>query len=242
MYFTNSNAVYKLSNADGSCPLLGLAPNPSIVLRPESDPGVAVQGTPLRFDVTFPHTPNLPVGTPIRYEVSGANPLLGSTTVGFGGVVFSYSGRFSGSDTVVASAVIGGNEISSNPVQVTWASGKHATFIDMNASATSATIGSSQQVTATLFDQSAIPPAPIAGATLLFTLAGQTCNAITDANGTGTCRIAVSSLTECTLSANYDGSPQYLASAASSLFAVASIDVLFTNGFETTPGPGCVLY
>jgi hypothetical protein len=242
VYFANGNAVYKLSNADGSCPLLGLTPDPSVLLSPDIDPNTVVQGTSLRFEVSFPHTPDVPIGTPIIYEVSGANPLLGSTSVGFGSIGFSYSGRFSGSDTVVASAVIGGNEIHSNPVRVTWASGKHVTFIDLNTSTDSGTIGSSQQVSATLFDQSTVPPAPIVGATLDFALTGQACSAITDANGTATCRIAVSALNECTLSASYDGDTQYLASTASLLFAVGSIDVLFANGFEIPQAPGCSLY
>ena len=234
--------MYKLTNADGSCPLVGLVPNPSIVVTPEANPGTAVQGTALRFDVDFPHNPNLPFGTPISYEVTGANTMLGSTTVGFGRVVFSYSGVHAGVDHVVASATINGTDVESNDVKVTWSAGKHTTFIDLNNTVAAGTIGSSQTVSATLFDQSVSPFARIAGATFLFDLAGQTCSAATDVNGRAACSIVVSALTQCTLTATYSGDSQYVAASASQLFAVDAIDVIFTSGFESLQGPGCVHY
>jgi hypothetical protein len=242
VYLANGNAVYKLTNADGSCPLAGLAPNPSVVLTPEANPSAAVQGSSLRFDVTFPHDTNLPVGTPVSYEVTGANTLIGSTTIGFGSVVFSYIGLHAGVDNVAASATINGNDIQSNVVKVTWVPGKHTTFIDLNNTVASGTIGIGQTVAATLFDQSASPFTPIAGETVQFSLAGQACSATTDINGRAACNIAVSALTQCTLTATFDGDSQYDAASASQLFAVASIDVIFTNGFESPQGLGCVLY
>jgi len=123
LYFGNGNAVYKITNADGSCPLNGLTPNPSMVLNPETDPNAAVQGTPLRLDVSFPHSATPPVGTPVTYEISGANPGVSQTPVGFGGATFAYAGRHAGKDTVVASAVVGGVALQSNAVVVTWAAG-----------------------------------------------------------------------------------------------------------------------
>ena len=242
VYLANGNAVYKLTNADGSCPLVGLVPNPSVVLTPEANPSAAVQGTSLRFDVTFPHDSDLPVGTPVSYEVTGANTMIGSTTIGFGGVVFSYVGLHAGVDNVAASATIDGNDVQSNVVTVTWSVGKHTTFIDLNNTVASATIGSSQTVAATLFDQSAAPFTPIAGETVQFQLAGQTCSATTDVNGRAACSIAVSALTQCTLTATFDGDSQYDGASASQLFAVASIDVIFTNGFESPQPLGCVVY
>jgi hypothetical protein len=127
-------------------------------------------------------------------------------------------------------------------VPVIWTPGKHATFIDLNNSASGGTIGSSTVVTATLVDESATPPAPIAGATIQFTLAGQSCSATTDANGKATCSIAVSALTQCTLAAAYTGNSQYLPATASELFAVSNYEVIFTSGFESSQPAGCVLY
>lgn len=242
VYLANGNVVYKLANADGSCPLNGLAPNPSIVLSPETVPATAAQGDSLRFDVSFSHTPVLPLGTPINFVVSGANSFLGTTSVGFGNVTFTYSGRESGSDTIVAFAQLNGTTVTSNAVPVIWTPGKHATFIDLNNSASGGTIGSSTVVTATLVDESATPPAPIAGATIQFTLAGQSCSATTDANGKATCSIAVSALTQCTLAAAYTGNSQYLPATASELFAVSNYEVIFTSGFESSQPAGCVLY
>jgi hypothetical protein len=168
--------------------------------------------------------------------------MLGSTTIGFGGVVFSYSGLHAGVDNVSASATINGNDVQSNVVEVTWSAGKHTTFIDLNNTVASGTIGSAQTMAATLFDQSVSPFAPIAGETVQFALAGQACSATTDGNGRAACNLAVSALTQCTLTATFDGDSEYDAASASQLFAVASIDVIFTNGFESPQPLGCVFY
>jgi kumamolisin len=242
LYFANGNAVYKITNDDGSCPLTGLAPNPSLVLTPESNPAVAVQGTPLRFDVAFPHNPDLPFGTVISYEIDGANASIGATVSAFGSVSFAYTGVYGGTDKVSASATIGGVDIASNVVTVNWSAGKHTTFLDLNGTVASGTWGITQPVSAVLFDQSASPFAPIAGATVAFTLSDQTCSAITDANGRAACNLPVSALGQCTVTATYGGSGTFLAAAASQLFQVSANDVLFANGFEAPEGAGCVRY
>ncbi len=242
LYLANSNVIYRLTNADGSCPLAGLAPNPSIVLNPETEPAIAAQGSPLRFDVSFPHNPDLPLGTQITYLVSGANPKLGTVNIGFGNVVITYSGEQAGNDSIVAFAQINGATVTSNPVPVTWTPGKHTTYIDLNSSASSGTLGSSAAVSAMLIDTSVEPAVAIAGALIQFTVAGQSCNATTDAAGNATCSLAVSALTQCTLTASYAGSSQYVAATASELFAVSSVDVVFANGFEPQQEPGCVIY
>jgi hypothetical protein len=240
LYLANVGAVYKLNNADGSCPLNGLAPNPSMVINPQTEPATLTQGSSLRFDVTFPHNLNLPVGTPITYMVSGANPLLGTAAIGFGGLSFAYTGKQTGSDTVMALAQINGTTVTSNSVPVTWTAGKHSTFLDLNKSVSSGTIGSSTALSATLIDTSAKPFAPIAQATLQFTLAGQSCSASTDVLGQASCNVTISALTQCTLYASYAGDSQYLPIATLELFAVSIYDVIFSNGFEPRLfGGGC---
>jgi len=240
VYLANVGAVYKLSNADGSCPLNGLAPNRSIVINPQTEPATLTQGSALRFDATFPHNPNLPFGTPITYTVSGANPLLGTTAIGFGGLSFAYTGKHAGNDSVVATVQINGTTVTSNTVPVTWTPGKHSTFIDLNTSVSSGTLGSSTALSATLIDTSAKPVAPIAGATLQFTLSGQSCSATTDALGQASCNVTISALTQCTLYASYAGDSQYLPIATSELFAVSAYYVIFSNGFEPRLfGGGC---
>ncbi len=243
VYLASSGVVYRLTNADGSCPLNGLAPNPSMVLNPEIEPTVAMQGSSIRFDVSFPHTPSLPPNTQVTYVISGANGIVGAVTVGVTSVSFAYTGRESGNDTVVAFAQIDGTTVTSNAVPVTWTPAKHTSFLNLNDSPSSGAIGSTTIAAATLLDESVVPPVPIAGATVQFTLAGQSCSASTDADGHVSCSIAVSALTQCTLVAAYAGDSQYLPTTASELFAVSSFDVIFADGFEARlQGGGCVLY
>ena len=243
LYLSNANAVYKVSNADGSCPLAGLAPNPSVVLVPEVAPTNFAQGTAVNFDVTFPHTA-MPEGTPVQYSVTGANHFFGQTLVGANNsATFTYTGPIEGKDTVMAYANIGGDPVASNPVLVTWNPNKHVSQLNLDTSDTSATLGTSAIVSATLLDMSLVPIAPVSGATIQFTLTGQSCSAITDLSGHASCRIAVSALTQCTLEADYLGGPNYLPSSASVLFSVSNYDVLFTNGFEPPlVGGGCIVY
>jgi hypothetical protein len=242
VYLGNSNVVYKLTNADGSCPLTGLAPNPSILLSNfDVGPAVAVQGGLLRFNVTFPHTPSVPVGTPITYTVSGANTLLGTVYEAFGSPSFAYSGRESGTDSVVASAQIGGVTVTSNTIIATWTPGPHSTFLGLNTNFSSGTTGSSTLLSATLTDISADPVVPIVGATIQFSLVGQSCTGVTNANGLATCRVSLSerAADQCPMTATYAGDSQYLQATASELFTTSSNDVIFTNGFEAAAG-GCI--
>src|SRR6185295_14274769 len=74
VYFVNSNVVYRLTNADGSCPLNNVAPDDYIVLTPQANPATAAQGTIQRFNVGFPHHPDLALGAvAISVLVSGPN-------------------------------------------------------------------------------------------------------------------------------------------------------------------------
>jgi hypothetical protein len=178
----------------------------------------------------------------VTYVVSGANGILGAVNAGVS-MSFAYTGRESGNDTVVAFAQLNGTTVTSNAVPVTWTPGKNTSFLNLTDSPSSGTIGTATIVSATLLDESLVPPVPIAGATVQFTLAGQSCSASTDANGNASCSIAISALTQCTLAAAYAGDSQHLPTTVSELFEVSSFDVIFANGFEAPlEGGGCVLY
>ena len=244
VYFANSNAVYRLTNADGSCPLHNVTPDDYIVLTPQSTPATAAQSTLQRFNVSFPHHPDLnPGDTTISVLVSGANSQVKSFPNGFSPfTVFGYSGLVAGNDTVEVSATVNGTLLRSNPVAVTWTSAKHTTFIDLNTSAVSQSAGSGARVTATLYDNSVVPTVPVASETLQFTLAGQACSATTNASGVASCIIALPSTTDCTLEADFAGDANYVAASSTVTFFVSKYDVLFANGFEY-PGPaGCIAY
>jgi kumamolisin len=243
VYLGGGNVVYKLTNADGSCPLTGLAPSPSMLLTTfDVGPAIGPQGTLQRFTVTFPHSASVPVGTPITYFVSGANSLVGTVYEGFGGALISYLGQDSGNDNIQAVAVIAGATVISNTIPVTWTPGAHSTYLNLNNIYTSATNGGSTAVTATLTDISLNPEVPISAATVQFAIAGQSCTAITNANGTAGCRIglSVSAAAQCPLSANFAGTSQYLQTSSTQVVAIEDFDLIFTNGFETPGQGGCV--
>jgi hypothetical protein len=244
VYFVNSNVVYRLTNADGSCPLNNVAPDDYIVLAPQANPATAAQGTIQRFNVGFPHHPDLALGSvAISVLVSGPNSQVKEIPNGFPPfTTFGYSGLVAGTDTITVSATVNGTLLRSNPVTATWTSGKHTTFIDLNNSAVSQSAGSSVRVKATLYDNSVVPTVPVASAALQFTLGGQTCSATTNASGIASCLIALPSTTDCTLEADFAGDANYVAASSTEPFFVSKYDVLFANGFEY-PGPaGCFAY
>jgi hypothetical protein len=239
VYLSGSGAVYKLTNADGSCPLSGLAPNPSIVLTPENTPATAAQGTTQLFDVRFPHS-SLPAGTPVTYSVTGANTLQHVAFVGFGNdAIVGYAGVDAGVDRLVAYATIGGNIVASNPVAVTWTAGKHTTALSLNDAPSAANRGSTVALTATLLDLSITPPAPVVGANLTFTLTGQSCSGVTDANGTAACGLVAENTSKCALSVDYAGDATHLAANQTQNVLVSTYDIVFANGFESAGG-GCI--
>ncbi len=243
LYLTDASVVYKVSNADSSCPLTGLAPNPSAVLVPETEPAHAPQGAQQRFDLTFPHS-TVPADTPVTFSVAGANRFQGLALVGLDqrAVIF-YAGLVEGDDTITAYAAIDGTLVASNPVRFHWDIDKHVSAISLNTSVASASLGSSVAVSATIVDGSLVPAAPISGVAIQFTMGGQTCSAPSNAAGFASCSLTVSALSQCTLTAAFAGDSAYLSSSASTLFSVSKYDVLFANGFEARLfGGGCILY
>ncbi|MEP7041680.1 MAG: protease pro-enzyme activation domain-containing protein [Dokdonella sp.] len=233
IYLNAGVAVYRLSNADGTCPLPAqLVPNPSIVLSPNSGgAAIAAQGTSQGFLITFPHS-DPPVGTPVTVVVQGANSLQQIVVTGFGtGIGFSYVGAAAGEDDLVAYATLDGELVSSNQVHATWTSGAHTSFLSLNGSDESGGSGAQAQVQATLLDRSVTPAVPIAGASVGFTLAGATCSASTDASGVARCAITLASPAVTSLAASYAGDGAHLPASASIAFHVLT-DRIFANGFD----------
>ena len=238
VYLSASDAVYRVTNADGSCPLTGLSPNPSIVVTPQDVPPIAPQGTALSFDISFPHGVP-PLGTAITVTVNGANTYQHVGYIAFSNtVIVSYAGVNAGDDSLVAYATLDGAVVASTPVNVTWTPGKHTTALIMNTAATGANLDSSAPVSATLLDLSLNPVTPIAGATVVFSVVGQSCSAPTDANGLAQCRLTETATGKCTLGASYAGDATHLPTSTTESFAASNYDVLFTDGFEA-PGNRC---
>jgi hypothetical protein len=231
-YLTAADGVYRVSNADGTCPNAAqLAPDPSLLLLPSSEPPLAPQGTVMNFGVFFPGM-DVPVGTPATVIVEGANSLQTVVFMGFGtSAPFSYAGRNIGFDDVVAYAEINGETVVSNRVRVQWVSGLHTTYLTLNGSPTSGGSGGSALVTATLLDRSVEPPLKLSNQTVTFTIGAASCDATTDAQGVASCSVALGAPAVTTLSASFAGTSALLPASDRLAFHVLD-DRIFANGFD----------
>ncbi len=231
-YLNAGVAIYRLSNADGTCPAADqLTPNPSLDLEPVDEPPTAAQGTVQNFTVFFPHGAP-PPGTPVTVVVSGANSLQVVAFMGFGsGVPFSYVGRNIGEDAVVAFATIDNATVTSNQVPVVWTGGRHTTYLTLNGSPTSGNSGGTIAVTATLLDLSVDPALPVPGADVTFTMGAAQCDGTTNASGVATCNIALGAPAVLTLNASYAGTTALLPASATQAFHVLD-DRIFADGFD----------
>jgi kumamolisin len=231
LYVSVNVAVYRITNADGSCPLR-LA-SPQITLSPSTIAPDPAQGTSQTFTASF-HYVDVAPGTAVTFEVRGANPGIRRALVGGDGTAsFSYVGRSAGRDTIVASAIVGGETLTSDPSKIDWSPGAHATYLGLNASPTSAFAGWPVRLVANLADVSGGAIAGISGATVSFLVDGQSCNGVSDASGAASCTVVVPDVGAFTLTATYAGSAAYLpASATQVLSTTAASDEIFADGFD----------
>jgi hypothetical protein len=221
-------AVYKITNADGSCPLVvGAA---SLGLTPLTVAPNPAEGTAQTFTAHFHHA-NVPAGTPVTFVISGANAQRKTVaTAADGSATLTYTAINAGNDTIISSATVGGVALTSNPARVTWTSGAHTTFLTLNVSAVTGTMGRSTTVSAALSDVSSEPPSALAGQTVVFTLGAATCTATTNASGVASCAIMVGATSTLTLRASYAGNASYLPSSDSAQFETS--DRIFSDDFE----------
>lgn len=231
-YLNAGVGVYRLSNADGSCPNAAqLAPDPSLLLLPSDNTTLGTQGSPMHFGVFFPGL-DVPVGTPATIVVQGANSLQTVVFMGFGtSAPFTYTGRNIGFDSVVAYAEIDGETVVSNRVPVQWVGGAHTTLLTLNGSPTSGNSGASALVTATLLDLSVEPPLKLSNQTVTFSIGGASCEAMTDANGVVSCSVALGVPAIMTLTASFAGASALLPATDTLAFHVLD-DRIFADGFE----------
>jgi hypothetical protein len=227
-------AVYKITNADGSCPLDVISP--LITLTPSTIAPDPAQGTEQTFTATF-HNVDVAAGTAVLFEVSGANAQVKRTTTDADGVVvMTYSGVNAGTDTIVASAIVNGATLSSNPARINWSQGAHTTFISLNASPSSSYTGLPVTLVANLVDISAEPTAPVSGAPIGFTIDGESCSGVTDGGGTATCSLTMPGAGVFTLTATYAGTASFLPATISEVFTTTTLsDVIFADGFDGSP-------
>ncbi len=223
-YGTQADRVIKVTNADGSCPFAPTNVQPQIGLSPSTVTPNPPTGSPVTFTATLRNVPS-PVGATVTFTVSGANPQTKLVPADANGVAtFTYTGAFTGADTITATAKPGATTLTSNPATLTWAAGKDVTFVSLNLSATSGAPNAPKTLTASLTDVSHTPPTPIGGAALTIAIGGQTCTATTGNDGVGSCSITPTVAPgSYALVATYAGNAQYTASTATTSFSVSGL-------------------
>ena len=218
LYMPAGNVLYRLADPAGGCHYgdasLGLSPA-SVATNPQ-------QGTTQVFTATL-HRGTTPAGTPITFQVSGANTLRQIVPSDANGqATFTYTGGHTGQDTIVALATIGTTALTSNHATVTWDAGAHRTFLSLNGSAVAGTAGTATTVTAALVDTSQTPAAAVVGQSVQFDVGGAQCAGDTDANGIATCQLTPTTPGGATLTATFAGAAQLTPATASVGFTVVA--------------------
>jgi hypothetical protein len=223
LYMPQGNALYKLTDPTGGCSFLPTNATLSLTLTPTSVSPNPAQGTAQTFTATFRNA-TVPVATPVLFQVTGANTLfkLGRTDAN-GQASFSYTGISDGPDTIVAIAAINNTDLTSNKAQVTWAAGRHVTFLTLNPSPKTGMPGTPVTVTAALVDISQQPAVPVSGVSVAFQVAGASCSGTTDSAGLATCDLTPTGGSAATaLSAGFAGNTQFTPATASTGFVLVA--------------------
>lgn len=233
LYLAEGDAVYKITNPDGTCSFGPTTQPPAISLTPTSVSPNPSQGGSVSFTASL-HDASFPSGTPVFLTVTGSNPQVHMVrTDANGQASFSYQGIFTGRDNVTASATVGGVNVASNQVPVTWETGQDTTFLSLNLSSKGGTVGQPVTLVASVSDVSQTPATPVSGQTISFSLGGDSCSATTNSNGKASCSITPSAAGTETLSASFGGTTALVASNASTGFTVVKAPAP-----APTPTPG----
>ncbi len=225
VYAAQADAVFKVTNSNGTCPFVSGVAAPTLSLAPTVATANPAQSTSVSFTAMF-HYLTVPASTPVFFQVTGANAqsqVAPSFILPAGQASFSYTGVNAGQDTIVASATVGTQTFTSNPVSITWRPGQHTTFLSLNQSSTTATVDKLAAVTASLSDVSVSPVAPIKGGNVQFNLGSSSCAATTDAKGNASCGILAPGFGgQYSLTASYGGATEFVAANAAIGFTVTA--------------------
>ena len=218
MYVNSHDTILKLAPTSGACSFKPSNPSPLLALTPATISPNPAQGTSQTFTATFQNI-SAPLGTPVLFRVTGANPqvTLGTTDAN-GAATFSYTGIFTGDDKIIAASEVGNTPFNSNQARLTWGNGAHVTSLTLNQSPSEGAAGRTVTVLGSLVDVSVTPNAPVSGATIAFSIGNQSCNGVTNAQGVASCTLTVPSGTALTLTASFTGNGQDAPTTASELF------------------------
>ena len=218
MYVNSHDTILRLAPLAGPCSFAPTNPAPALALSPSTFAPNPAQGATATFTASLANV-SQPQGTPITFLVGGANSKVKMVRADANGqATFTYSGVYTGTDHVVATATLNSQPINSNPAQVTWTAGRHATFTTLNLSPTAGAVGRPVTVTASVTDISSQPAAPVSNANVTLTLADSACAAVTDANGLASCTVIPTATGLLNLSAAFPGTANYAGSTTSAAF------------------------
>ncbi|MEO8849639.1 MAG: protease pro-enzyme activation domain-containing protein [Casimicrobiaceae bacterium] len=235
IYTQESDTIYKVTTSAGMCGFVPTNPAPALSLTPGTVAPAPAQGTSQTFTATFKNT-TVPSGTPVMFYINGVNAQTRlARTDANGAATISYVGIVDGSDTVTAVATVGVTTFTSNAGHVTWAAGKHVSLMTLNLSPSVGTAGAPVTLIASLADITPTPNAVIAGVSVQLSLGGQSCSAITDAQGNASCSVTAP-VGQSTITATFAGNAQFTSSAASQRFNVVSADGFTVPGAPTAGG------
>jgi hypothetical protein len=235
LYAGLSDTVFKLTPTSGNCAFASSNHAPAIRLTPATVLPNPAQGTAQTFTAQLSNI-SVGAGQTITFQVRGANHALQVVPLNAdGSAQFTYSGLVTGSDTVQAGAIVNAVTYVSNPAQLTWGNGLHATALDFNSAVRGGITGASVSLSAHLIDLSTSPQSAVSAATITFTVSGPACSASTNAGGLASCTATLPGPGVYTLTAHFAGSAQLQPATASTTFFVTSAipqDGAFLNGFE----------
>jgi Pro-kumamolisin, activation domain/Bacterial Ig-like domain (group 1) len=217
-YMTQSDRILKITAADGTCNFASTSPLPGLSLSPANVSPNPAQGTRQSFTATFSNV-TVPTGTVVDFAVIGAN-LQGALVHpnADNQATFSYTGTYTGSDKIYASATVGSQTLKSNLANVTWTAGLHTSFCSLNSSVQGGVVGAPSNLTASLYDVSVTPVVAVSGASLTIKLGSNSCTEMTDANGNASCSITPTAPGIATLTTSFAGNSSLLSCSANVSF------------------------
>ncbi len=217
-YMTQSDRILKITAADGTCSFASSSPFPSLSLTPSNVTPNPVQGTQESFTATFSNV-SVPAGTLVQFSVIGTNLQTALVHANVGNqATFSYTGAFTGTDKIFASATVGSQTLTSNLANATWTAGPHTSFCSLNSSVQGGVVGAPSSLTASLYDVSVTPAVAVSGASLTIKLGSNSCTEMTDADGNASCSITPTAPGIATLTTSFAGNSSLLSCSANVSF------------------------
>lgn len=236
-YMTQSDRILKITAADGTCNFASTSPLPGLSLSPANVSPNPAQGTQQSFTATFSNV-TVPTGTLVDFAVIGANLQRALVHPNAGNqAAFSYTGTFTGSDKIYASATVGSQTLTSNLANVTWTAGLHTSFCSLNSSVQGGVVGAPSNLTASLYDVSVTPAVAVSGATLKLSLQGNSCTAMTNSMGNASCSITPNTSGSAALTVSFAGNSNLLGCNANVSFNATAPTQTATKTATATSTP-----